>query len=206
MKYSIIRLIFLFGGFSCLRIAVGSDKQSVVDSLFVTWNKASIQSLKRQIRDTGDSEHRYADELSAFKELLGIYSEKSINNNSIRYKFLTKIKATERSLDFFILESNRSGETIEIVNYVAYYEGTLVKKLFRYRYSNNRWILDIEKQIELEYERDFLRSMKKYGEGNNQENVIITKFSKGKVEMSEFFTPYTLSKQNSFSNLLNLEK
>jgi hypothetical protein len=174
-----------------------------MDLLFVTWNKATIESFQRQIKKTGDPENRYKNELAAFKEYIAVSSEDAINHNSIRYQFLTEIQKTGRGLDFFIIESNRSGEVVEIVNYVVYFEQDLLKEVLVYQYLNGKWKLNISTKTKLKYDDELLHSMKKYGEGSNQDNVVITRFSNYKVDASEFYIYSTLSKESAFSKLLS---
>jgi len=171
--------------------------------LFLTWNKATFNSFYKQIKSTGDPENRYKNELSAFKEYIAISSDNEINKNSIRYEFLKELQENMSDLDFYIIESNRSGEEVEIRNYVVYFKGDLVKEAFIYRYLKGKWVKNKLNEINLKINPDL--SVKRYGEGSNEGNVIITRFIKYKVDVSDFFLYTTLFKESTFFKILMLK-
>jgi len=103
-------------------ILKGNETFPGIKTTFVGWNKATLTSLRTNIRLSKDiAEKRiYQNRLLAFKGYLSIKADNSVNSKSSRYQFLEKLKSDKLYvMEFFIIEANCSGEVIELRSFVV---------------------------------------------------------------------------------------
>jgi len=117
-----------------------------LDSTFVHWNIATINSLKSHIATTKDSSvHKlYENRLKALKVFLDIKDDNQINVNSIRYQFLNDLSLKDLGdTIFYVIEAGQSGEMIEIRNYVVFLIDNGKVGVDIYNYTNEKWVKNV---------------------------------------------------------------
>ena len=124
------------------------------DTTFINWNKSTLQSLTKQIESAKDSTERslYENRVLAFKAFVDIDKADDVNVNSIRYQFIQDIiTSVSNQKDFYVIEANRSGEQVEIRNYVIYPSATGGKAVVNiYNFTNRKWNKSpVPKEIDL---------------------------------------------------------
>jgi hypothetical protein len=172
------------------------DKE--IDGLFNSWNDATIKSISTQRNSTTQEKEKslYENRVDALKAYLKLDDSGKINKNSIRYKFLQKLQNTNS--DFYIVESNRSGEQVVIRNYVIYPKNNKTMDVVKYELRNNDWIIIKKYVLSNPIEFSFKTNRKIFGSGNNMDDVIITHISNKTITNSDFYLFSTM-------NTLNLE-
>lgn len=179
------------------------------DTTFINWNKATLQSLAKQTESATDSMEKglYENRALAFKAFVDISTEDDVNANSIRYQFIQEvITSGSNQKNFYIIEANRSGEQVEIRNYVVYPSATGKSDVKVYNFINRKWVKGTTSQ-----EVDFLFSdsltlyIKKFRLGFNQDDVIITRFENNVVVASEYFLYTTLADVGNIKEVLSLK-
>ena len=107
------------------------------------------------------------------------------------------------SYHFYIVEANRSGESVEIINYVVYLTGENVVHGDIYHFIKGKWIKNKSfNKISLQIDKSLKENFVKFGSGFNQDDVIITEFNNYEVVSSEYYTYSTLSDRSSFKKIL----
>jgi len=176
--------------------------QSSIDSLFVNWNEKSLASLDRQITLSTDSvkTSAYKNRLLAIKAYLDVATSKTVNVNSIRYKFLRELIPHQKSPEFYVIEANESGQKILLQNFVVYPTGSSAK--VDYYINEGSWrksrSFDIQNFVLNENLKNFLTK-----KGFNEDDVIISKFDNGEIKASEYFLYGTLSTSSGVKTILD---
>lgn len=168
-----------------------------IDKTFSDWNQSTIKSIEKHILLTKNDVQNslYVNRLIAFKTFNNINNLEHFNVNSIRYKFLERIKKDYSGVkDFYILESNQSGEQIVIRNFVLRKTSEKKIKVEVYEFKNNLW-KNSKSSFKVNLNDNLEVNFIKFGTGFNQEDVIITKIKKNKVNYSEFYLFTTLSSE-----------
>lgn len=174
------------------------------DTTFHNWNKSTLLSLKSQIRLSNSSEKGILENrLLAFKAFVAIDKEDKINSNSVRYQFLNELSHQNTGNgDFYIIEANRSGEAIEIRNYLIYLDNTKMVDVETFNYVKGKWVKGaVAKKINLQMNNNLKSYVTKFGQGFNQDDIIITHFINSKVAASEFFLYSTLSETSGIKKI-----
>ncbi len=201
---SYLQYIFLF--FSCNNIENSNQKIENIDSVFINWNKATLQSLNNQIGLVHDSSriNTYENRLKAFKAFVGIENENTININSIRYNFLKEIiNNNYLQKDLYIIEANRSGEKVEIRNFLFYLDNNGKTNVEVYTFNNGKWIKkDVVKKQTLRLNDNLKNYLTDFGFGFNPYDVTITHFVNNTVIASEYYLYTTLSKASNLQSIL----
>lgn len=177
-----------------------------IDNSFLAWNKVTLQSLRTQIEraKSVSEKNLYKNRLEAFIAYLEI-NENTINPNSVRYQFLQKIEKDMEGKDFYIVEANRSGEIIDIRNYVIYFDQG-INMVCVYNFIDGKWKKgDSIKEINLHLRGDLKLYLTKVGLGFNQDDIIITQFSSLRVKASEYYLYTTLSEASGIKKILSLK-
>ncbi|HET6226375.1 MAG TPA: hypothetical protein VFF27_08860 [Bacteroidia bacterium] len=177
-------------------------EQSQTDSLFKNWNKATFFSLERQLESSTDTTKKsfYENRLLAFKAYLNINTLETINKNSIRYEFLTAFSPFPKDSEFYIIESNESGQKVLLRNFVLYPNRDVVKVEFYIK--NGKW----KKNGAFEMKKFNLSgNLKNYltQKGFNDDDIVITKFENGRIKESEYFLFGTLATSSGIKNILD---
>ena len=180
------------------------------DTTFINWNKATLQSLARQIESTRDSTEisLYENRMSAFKAFVDINNAEDVNVNSIRYQFFqTVIESDNNQRNFYIIEANRSGERVEIRNYVIYPNAVGKANVNVYNFINRKWIKSsASKEIDFPLTDSLASYITKFRLGFNQDDVIITQFVNNTVTASEYYLYTTLSDAGNVKEVLSLRE
>jgi hypothetical protein len=190
-------LLWLTISFWCVSSSSLHYKKVGVDSVFIDWNKATFQSLKRQLQLSPDSGQKaaYLNRLSAIEGFLGVRNLEDINVGSLRYKFLemlfTGVNAGRRK--FYIVESNRSGDMIELRNFVIYIDSAHKADIKFYVFVNGKWNQRGGSSVNNFFIDHNLRSYIVKAHGFNNDDVIATKFENNQVDESEYYLNGTLS-------------
>ena len=172
MKFS-VELLLLFNFVLPLNngikhnINIVKSDTATIDKMFVDWNKATLKSGKRQIDSTEDgytAKKMLKSWLIAFKQFIEIQEPEKVNRHSIRYEFLNEvIDRITTDKEFYIIESNLSGQTSIIRNFVVYpivKDTSIVETFF---YPDDKWKKKIEtKRLYLYFGSKFIDNLSIY--------------------------------------------
>jgi hypothetical protein len=181
--------------------------QSLNDSVVVSWNKATLASIKRQIAEVTDSllKTQYENRLEAEKKHDAGGGEININFHSFRFefvKYLANINFT--GSDFYIIEANSSGAKVIMRNYVLYRRPAGGVDVDVYIYGIRGWFKQAEvRRLSFNLIDGFEGDHVKHG--FNEDDIIVTKFENRKVKYSEYFLDGTLSRASGIPVILNTD-
>lgn len=170
-------------------------------SLVKSWNQSSVESLNNSI--TLNKNPLYKNRLEAFNSFHSLGDFDNIES-TIRYKFLLRIyEDKELKDDFYIVESNKSGEIYEIRNFLIYKVSDNRFKIILYILENKEWKTTIETFF-TSTEDDVIQKYKdsEIGIGLNKDDVILTYFKNKRIIYSEFYLFTTFPKNNILSDKL----
>ena len=178
-----------------------------IDTLFINWNKATIKSLDDQISQTKDTTQKtqLINRLSALKYYVDIKRIEEVNATSIRYQLLAEIeKFNYGKSDFYVIESNRSGEKIDIISYVIYLNNPDTLNI--YNFIKNKWVRHSAfLGNNLNLDTNLKNYFTKFGLGFNQDDVIISLLNDRNVLSSEFFLFATLADIANIKKILSFQ-
>ncbi|TWF40320.1 hypothetical protein FHW36_1042 [Chitinophaga polysaccharea] len=211
MKYK-IQIWMIFFAMPVVAIAQKIELRRT-DSVFVSWNKATIKSIENQIKTASDkqAEILYLNEDSAFKSYLDIDNVAMINRKSLRYTFLHTFNFYygNCSGDIYIVEANESGEKIRICNYVLFLDTiTNTIDIGRFGLVNGKWIRDADTKVKFDdlysewSKLDKEKWMDTVGHGVNEDIVIVTKIKNADIMYSDFYSEGILRKDSPINNIL----
>jgi hypothetical protein len=184
-----------------------SYRQSLNDSVVISWNKATLASIKRQIAEAKDSlvKTQYENRLEAEQIHDAGSDEMKINFHSLRFefvKFLANINFNK--MDFYIIEANSSGAKVIMRNYVVYRRSTDDVHVDVYIFGIRGWFKQAEvKNLAFNLVDGFEGAHVKHG--FNEDDIIVTKFEDDTVKYSEYFLDGTLSKSSAIRVILNTD-
>ena len=186
-------------------ILKGNETFPGIKTTFVGWNKATLTSLRTNIRLSKDiAEKRiYQNRLLAFKAYLSIKADNGVNSKSVRYQFVEKLKSDKLyEKDFLVIEANRSGEVIELRSFVVTPSGKIpVPVMQAYVYVKGCWRRDATpRRINADLKLDLTAS--KLGSGINPGDVIVTEFENYSIKTSNYFIYWTLPVNTGLKNTL----
>jgi hypothetical protein len=183
------------------------NAQSPLDSIFVSWNKFTFKSLKRQTQSTIDSVQKamYENRLLSVKEYWNIKNIDDFNNTSIRYKLLkTVFVKSNKKKDFYIIEANESGSKVLLRSIVLCISSASTVDADFYDFFNGEWKITRKlKGIDFYLQSDFKNYISRFGKGFNSDDIIITEFKNGRVQESEYYLYSTLSAESKIKNVLD---
>lgn len=210
MNFSFAYVVYWLLFFSCSNSS-NNNKMVSNDTAFINWNKSTLQSLAKQIESAKDSAEisLYENRVLAFKAFVDIDKPEDVNVNSVRYQFIQGVsESVSNQKDFYIIEANRSGERVEIRNYVVYPSATGGKaEVNVYNFINRKWIKSsVSKEMDLPLSDSLTSYRTKFGLGFNQDDVIITHFVKNAVTTSEYYLYTTLSNASNVRGILSLRE
>lgn len=182
------------------------EKKMNIKTAFISWNRSTLSSIRSKIRKSDNSAEKkiYENRLVTFKGYLDLKNENSFNDQSIRFQFLEKLQEKQPNLsNFFIIEANRSGESVAIKNYILQSNSKGLVKLDVYYHTKELgWIKSgITREIKLYL--DLIKSTTRYGSGFNHDDVIVTQFASRKTINSEYYAGLSLSVRNPLKNILS---
>lgn len=206
MYYLLICMGYILSILSCNEKATINQIKVNVDTVFVNWNKCTLHSLTEQINNSNDSAENnlYENRILSFKALVGIVNEEDVNVNSIRYQFFKQVdKSSKVKTDFYVIEANRLGERVEILNYILY-PNINNTRISVYSFKGGTWI---QKDTVLNFHVSINNDLKTYktmfGLGFNQDDIIITHFSNSKPIASQYYLFSTLSNEAKIKEILD---
>jgi hypothetical protein len=179
-----------------------------LDSIFVSWNKATLESLDRQIKATTDSLRKtfYNNRFLSTKEYWGIKNIYDLNTNSIRYKFLKAlfVNLNDKTKDFYVIEANESGSKVLLRNFIVYKSSTNKAVVEFYDFFNDDWQKKGKFQEDnFTLQTDLKNYLSQFGKGFNYDDIVITEFKNGYVQESEYYLYSTLSADSQIKKILD---
>lgn len=180
------------------------DKPFNLDSLFVRWNKATTESLQRQIQLSTDTlnKNRYRNRLTALKAYIDVSDMRMTNVNSIRYQFLKELfqKNKIKRSDFYVVEANESGVKVDLKCFVVNIDSQNTSKVEFYIFTD-KW----KKLGEAKLLNNKIKNLKNCisVHGFNYQDIIVTRFINSDVNESEYFLSRTLSPDCGIKNILD---
>lgn len=207
MQFPSLFLSCFFAFFSCVNMGSNryNNENLNMDKIFINWNKATLLSLNSHINSSSQTTEKeiFKNRLLAFKAFIEIDKGTTINHKSIRYQFLNEIflNAKKKKKDFYVIEANRSGEAVELRNYLVYINSQNSIDVDIYNYVNGKWIKNmITEKLYLYFDSNLKGYATKFGLGFNQDDVIITQFNNNTVSASEYYL------YSTFSDVGNIKK
>lgn len=181
--------------------------KSHLDSAFIDWNKATFESLNRQLQLSTDSipKSRYENRVEAVKAYWKIKSLNDVNHESIRYKLLKTLKQesfTKKNVAY-IIEANESGVKVMLSSYVVYPNENNIADIELFEFVNDTWKkIGQFKQEKFKIQADLRIYISPFRKGDNYDDIVITEFRNGKTKQSEYFLYSTLLKDTTLRKLL----
>lgn len=182
------KLIYCLVLFSCGKYTNMKTHNIDIDKIFQAWNVATSNSIRFEINIVNNERQRslYENRLEALKSYLEIDDFQTLNNNSIRYKFL-KESLKNWNDAFYIIEANESGEQVSIISYILFPNKNDTSTIFKYEYKNNEWV-KIDKYIKKNsFEFDKKKYSTTFGKGKNQNDITVTLIQNNQIVNSDFF-------------------
>jgi hypothetical protein len=182
--------------------------QTNIDSVFIKWNKVTLQSLEQQNTPGETIEAKlYNNRIEVLKGYLEIDSITSINPNSMRYQFLTILHTKykfENSV-LFVLEANESGYMVTLRNLVVRIDSSHTANIEFYEFFDGRWHFTGDGKLNNFYIKNDRKDWKAiFGQGFNKNgDIIVTKFNNSKIDDCEYYLIATLSKKSGVENIIN---
>lgn len=198
--YVSILMAFLILG--CTK-AKRSERLVSINSLTTEWNDATLKSLERQAKAAGAGlKDVYENRLEAFKAFNEIVAD-TINPNSVRYLFLRQFKLDRPNLyDFYIIEEKESGESVAIRNYIIYDNSDNVINVEVYNLINGEWLRnDTPYEMRLTLKENLSNYFANFGNGFNNDDVIITQVVGLHIKESQYYLYTTLSDENGIGQV-----
>jgi hypothetical protein len=189
MKRIFCLLLFILVSTSGIAQKLNDDK---IEELVKTWNTATIDAAKDEFKRIGRLIKHNERDTDIRENQLILPEFNASDKNSLRYKFLAKLKGFKTNSDFYVVETVKSGEVVTTQNFVIYHTKNRTK-IYKFEYWQG-WKLEYEFKIKGKitfnpYGLDTLRG----SGGVNANNVIITHFIDYKITESFFFLPGTMT-------------
>ncbi len=156
------------------------------NEMFLSWNIATSKSLINQIDISGNDYHisMLKNRLEVMKSYIGVDDFASLNTNSIRYKFISNYK--DWGKEYYIIEDNKNGEKISLFAYVICCQKQRKFEIYKYEYKKEFWVKISKYSLDdFQYVQEKYRTS--FGKGENENDIIVTHFKKGKVITSDYF-------------------
>ena len=184
-----------------------NNGQSSVDSVFLSWNKATYASLTRQKGEARDSMLRahYENRIENLKDIFVGKDSGKIDSGSLRYRFLRKLFTDlgKTKSDFYIIEANNSGAKVLLRDFVVYFSSPNEVNVDVYIFGRDDWFKQAKvKNLNCTIVDGFERNHVKFAHGFNEDDVIVTRFEKNTVKYSEYFLYGTLSATSGIKEVL----
>ncbi|SHK78847.1 hypothetical protein SAMN05444266_101145 [Chitinophaga jiangningensis] len=173
-----------------------TNEDTNIDSLFLNWNRVTLNSLSRLCSDMEEQSDRSLCE-NRIATMPGFWAieDDSLNRSSIRWIFLNKMEndSNKLSKDWTIVEVMKTGEKVSLVNYIISYSGTNAN-IIKYVYAKGEWI-KINEKISMLKIGDFKLPISKTLLSSNSYpyDVIITNFKQDSVCESNYYLEHTIA-------------
>lgn len=181
---------------SCGNAGINKKNTVNIDSLFIRWNKATFSSIERNEKLKSNTEQQRILLLNreiSYKAFYEIDDLNQINKKSVRYLFLKAISNNLLEDDAtYVIEENKHGEAIEIENYIIELKKYNYFNITKYSYTNGMW--SIIKMESANNPQKVIDSIGSFTNNHNDDDVIISKFTDGKLQYSDFYLIGMLSK------------
>lgn len=171
-----------------------SNNENITDRIFISWNITTSNSISLQEKSTSSNEYQkllYKNRLDAFKSQIGVTDFIELNKKSVRHKFLNQ-HLKEWGDKFYIVESNKSGEKSSITSYIIIPISKDVSKIIRYKYQNGEWQKIEDSSVNSYFKFDRQDYTTKFGDGENDNDVIVTYIENRNIISSDFFLISTM--------------
>ncbi|SEW51603.1 hypothetical protein [Chitinophaga arvensicola] len=182
------------------------------DSLFIEWNKATIQSIENQIKVATDKsvEALYLNEDSAFRGYIEIENITTINRRSVRYLFLSAFNSYYHNCgdEIYVVEANESGERVRICNYVlSLNTATNSVDIVRFLLIGEKWIKDLGTNVKIDnlatkWRKFETQRVADTTQGVNDDVVIVTMIKNGVIRYSNYYPEGRLTNDNLIESTL----
>lgn len=183
-----------------------------LDKIFIHWNEATLQSLERQQATSLNDKQKsnYNNRILGFKWLMRLEDAKTLDKESIRYRFLQLIQPQIEKREVVIVEANYNGSTQVLRNFLVYKgdNDTSVVELYLFLKEGGWYKKGTAKTQVLQFDMPLSKYLTNYGKGFTYEDVIISHFSNGKnkVITSEYYLFTTLSADSGVKKLLDMHE
>lgn len=179
-----------------------------LDSVFISWNKSTLESINRQMKTATDSLQKaiYKNRILSVKEYWNIKNIDDINNSSIRYKLLKTVfeEASNKKKHFYIIEANELGSKVLLKTFVLYKDSTNAIDVDFYDFFNEEWQKAGKFKKDSFYLQTDLKSyISQFGKGFNYDDIILTEFKNGHIKESEYYLYSTLSVESEIKSILD---
>ena len=179
-----------------------------LDSVFISWNKYTFESLNRQMQLASDSMQKamYENRRLAVKEYWKIKNADDFNSKSIRYKLLKTVfeKPDDSKKDFYVIEANESGSKVLLRSFVLYIDANNTVDVEFYNFFNSEWQKKGKfKKDDFHLQSDLKSYISQFGKGFNYNDIVITEFKNSRVIESEYYLYSTLSAESQVKNILD---
>lgn len=178
---------------SCAHTGTIRNEDFDLQKIFKEWNLTTSKSIsaQRELVSNETQKELYGNRLDALKSYLAIDDFSHFNDKSIRFKFL-KNWSKDWGKDFYIIEANDSGEKTSILSYVVTHFNKS-SKVLKFKYFREKWMKVDEYNISTEFNYRRENYLTSFGNGQNENDIVVTHFGSGKILNSDFFLFSTMS-------------
>ncbi|MDJ1505250.1 hypothetical protein [Xanthocytophaga agilis] len=209
-KLKIIALLISIGSLlSFTNKIIGTKIFSDERILYLSWNKATINSVKKNLSSVQDTAAKmsYLNRLEGLEMSLPTDDFNTIDTSIDRFKFTGIIKdelKTKKSI--YVIEYYELGDMITVKNYIIYRNSKKEFCIDIYVLGTHKWIKNKETIRLKGYSEDAMTThTTKYWGGVNKNDVIISKFENGKVNYVDFYLFKTLQSNPFIEKVLTLD-
>jgi hypothetical protein len=182
---------------------VGFNKDYVIKDgfeikeLVYKWNTSTLNSINELKNMCNDSIALiYENRIEALKASWNWNNKTLTYQTSARYKFLEKLRSSflrSSKFDGTIIELTRSGEEVSLQNYLLFSDESSAQSMILYQYVQNNWLeMKIERNVRLDMQNYLNKNHVNFGIGNNEDDIIVTKFIKGNIIKVNFLLYQTV--------------
>ncbi|OMP74871.1 hypothetical protein BW716_33095 [[Flexibacter] sp. ATCC 35208] len=179
-----------------------------LDKLYLDWKKVTIQALEKRANNTTDSLKRntFLNRINAVNVVTQKEESMKIDTLAIRYLLLkdhfTNIISSKG--DVFIIEIKTMTSAISFTDLIIHRNDNHIAIVDAFRFNGKKWIAIQHFSCDEYFLQENLSTYYLENEkGINFNETIITKFSKGKLKMSEYFITKSLSSKCGLQNIFD---
>ncbi|WP_343673628.1 hypothetical protein [Chitinophaga sp.] len=179
-----------------------------LNKFYLDWRKITVQSLEQRAHNTTDSLKRntYLNRINAVSIVTQKEGPLTIDTLALRYLLLkdhfTNIISSKG--DVFIIEIKTMASTIIFTDLIVYKGVNHVAKVDALRFNGKKWVVIKNFTCDTNF---LLENLSNYffedGSGINFDETMITKVSKGKLTMSEYYITKSLSSKCGLQNIFD---
>jgi len=181
------------------------ETQPGVDALYLGWNRATLADMKHQLQSVpAEQKEWYQNNIDALHST-GNLNTDSIDKESLRHTFLSHLTSRFPKLfdNFLVIEITTSGEIQKIFKFVLDISDCAHPVIYGYQYKGEWESIGIIKDTKLTVNKHLEQIQTAPQKGFNFEDVIVTRFMKGKVESSKYLAHFTLAEKSFVTDVLS---